>query len=259
MINFFDINHWVDGNNFVKDGRKEIRSLKDSLEANNISTAILTNNLALNYDWNIGNNELLKNPGLLKEDNIYFSFILAPEAYFIFDFKKYIKDCLKNKVRLFRLFPRSHLFKIDDYYMEMIYRVLSQHRIPVMLDMKQLDITGNKYFELDGLKRVLAKNRDMPVILECSLKQLMFGRFFYPLLEEYRNLYIETSGLLLINQIEDIASKFGPGRLIFGTNYPNLEMGLSTGRIITSDMEDKIKQDISTGNISMVLRSIIDG
>lgn len=256
MNEFFDINHWINGYSFVKNGSKEIKILSDSLKKNNISSIILTNKLALSYDWNLGNNELLKSEVLLKEDDIYFSFILAPEVYYAFNFKKYIKNCLKNKVVLFRLFPKSYRFKIDDYYMEKIYKVLSYHRIPVMLDLKQLDITGNKYFELDGLKKVLSNNKDLPLILECSLKQLMFSRFFYPLLEEYKNLHIEASGLYLIDQIEDIVEKFGSSRLIFGTSYPDLNMSFSTGRIIMSGMDDNKKKDIAFNNISRIIRSI---
>jgi len=255
MNKFIDVNFWIKGNRFHGD-KKEIGKLDNLLIKNNIRTVVVTNKLALTYDWNIGNNELLASRELSESSKIYFSFILVPDAYFVADFEKYIKSCIASKVRLARLFPKSHLFYINDYYMQKIFKILSYYKIPIMLDLKQLDITGNKYFAMDELKSILSKNKDLTVILECSLKQLMFNRFFYPLIEEYENLYVEISNLLLINQIEDIVEKFGSKRFVFGTNYPNLEIEFSVGRILMSDMNSTAKEDIAFNNINNILRRI---
>ena len=85
MNDFFDINYWIDGNRFVKNGSEELKLLSSSLKKNSINSVVLTNKLSLSYNWNIGNNELLKSEALLGKDNIYFSFILVPEAYCDFD------------------------------------------------------------------------------------------------------------------------------------------------------------------------------
>ena len=62
--------------------------------------------------------------------------------------------------------------------MKKIFNLLSEKKFPIMLDLKQLDITGNKYFDIDVLERILDENKNMPVILETSLKQCMFSRYF---------------------------------------------------------------------------------
>jgi predicted TIM-barrel fold metal-dependent hydrolase len=256
MNKFFDVNYWINGSRFTKDGNKEIKKLNNSLIKNNINSVIVTNKLALSYDWNIGNNELLASKTLSGSDNVYFSFVLVPDAYFTMDFEKYIKSCLNSKVRLFRLFPKSQLFNVNDYYMKKIFKVLSYYRIPLMIDLKQLDITGNKYFAINDLKNILSENKELPIIFECSLKQLMFARFFYPFLEEYQNFYIEISNLFLIDQIENIVERFGSKRLIFGTNYPNLEIEFSVNRILMSDLDSTAKENIAYSNIDSILRSI---
>ena len=67
-------------------------------------------------------------------------------------------------------FPLCFIFYINDYYMKKVFKVLSYYKIPVMMDLKQLDITGNKYFSINDLNQVLAENKELPFILECSLK-----------------------------------------------------------------------------------------
>lgn len=257
MIKFFDSNFWVK-NSFANWKEKEayIDKIKKIFEDNDISNLIVTNNLSLAYDWNIGNEELL-NLNLQKEiKNLYYCYILTPDVYFTYDFDKYIKKAFEDSVKLFRFFPKHQLFYINDYYMKKIFKILSASKFPIMLDLKELDITGNKYFEISELERLLDKNEDMPVILETSLKQCMFNRFYFPLLEKYKNLYIEISGMLLVDQIEGYVEKFGSERLIFGTNYPNLAAEFSVSRIKLSEMKEADKENIAFNNINNILRGI---
>ena len=185
---------------------------------------------------------------------------MTPEFWIKFNFNKYVIDLFKNKVRLFRFFPKTHLYYINDHYMENIFGVLNDLKFPVMMDLKQFDITGNKYFAMDDITKILSNNPQLPVILECSLKQLFFNRFLFPLLEQYKNLYIEISKLFLIEQIEEIISRFGSKRLIFGTSYPDLEKEFSIGRVILADLDETEKRNISCNNINNIIRRIkIDG
>lgn len=264
MIDFFDVNHWLGSGEYYfssslhsnEDKKVGINSIRGRLDDYDIKKVIITSKLALNYDWKTGNDKLLVSclSGQIKD--LYYCFILNPDAYFTYDFDKYLKDAFKDKVRLFRLFPRSQLFYLNDYYMKEIFKVLSGKRFPVMLDLKQLDITGNKYFDIDILERILTSNKDMPFILETSLKQCMFSRYYFPLLERFENLYLEASGLLLYDQIEHYVEKFGSKRLIFGTNYPNLPIEINTNRIILADISESDKNNIAFNNLNNILEGI---
>ncbi len=248
MVDFFDCNYWVSS----EISKEELKIVKDA----NIKKTIITNRLSLQYDSMIGNDEMLQRE---REENIFYALILVPEIYFLLDFKQYIKDAIEKGVRLFRFFPKSHLFNINDYYMEKIFDFFSSYALPVMLDLKQFDITGNKYFAIDDMERVIAKNPHMPVILETSLKQCFFNRIFFPLLEKYENLYIETSDLLLMDQIENMVQRFGPKRFIFGTGFPTKEVRIGTERLLYSQMDDFSKSCISFNNLDHIVRSIAIG
>lgn len=257
MIKFFDTNFWINSSFYNKEEDESgIRKIKQIIAGNDISDLIVTNRLALDYDWNIGNGELL-NSNLCKEiDNLYYCYILTPDVYFTYSFDKYLEKAFSDNVRLFRFFPKHQLFFINDYYMKKIFSILSKKKFPIMLDLKELDITGNKYFDINVLEKILDKNEEMPVILETSLKQCMFNRYYFPLLEKFENLFIEISGMLLVDQIEGYVEKFGSKRLIFGTNYPDTAPELSTNRILLSEMNESDKENIAFNNINNILRGI---
>lgn len=256
-MEFFDINCWI---------RREIieKKIKENnsedffslLSKNNIKRAVLTNTLSLTYDWDIGNNDLWGFKELNQNKNIFFSFVLTPDVYHQYNFSEYIKTAYKNKVRVFRVFPKSHLFYLNDYYMRKIFSEMADANFPLMLDLKELDITGNKYFAIDDLRILLSENKKLPVILETSLKQCMFNRFYFPLLEEFENLYLEVSGMLLMDQIEHYTAKFGSQRLIFGSNFPNTSPEVNTGRIESADIDKSSQENIAGKNISRLLDKI---
>ncbi|MHB1252634.1 MAG: amidohydrolase family protein [Candidatus Humimicrobiaceae bacterium] len=256
-MEFFDINCWVSHevleNNSVE---KKSEYFFSSLSKNNISKVVLTNKLSLTYDWDIGNNDLLNFKELMQNENVFFSFILCPEAYHQFKFSDYIKNAYDNKVRLFRVFPKSQLFYLNDYYMQKVFKEMADANFPLMLDLKELDITGNKYFAINDLKILLNENKKLPVILETSLKQCMFNRFYFPLLEEFENLYLEVSGMLLMDQIEHYIEKFGSERLIFGSNYPNFDLALNTSRIEFVQAGSWEKSNIAYNNLSKLFEKI---
>ena len=264
MIDFFDVNHWLGSSDQYlssslysnKDKEGGINNIRERLNDNDIKKVIITSKLALNYDWNTGNDKLLVSGLSQQIKDLYYCFVLNPDVYFTYDFNKYLMEAFQNKVRLFRLFPKSQLFYVNDHYMKELFKILSQKKFPVMLDLKQLDITGNKYFDIDVLERILADNKDMPFILETSLKQCMFSRFYFPLLERFENLYLEVSGLLLYDQIEHYVERFGSKRLIFGTSYPNLPIEINTNRIILADISGPDKHNIAFDNLNEIVGGI---
>jgi hypothetical protein len=256
-MDFFDIN-CIAGREIIEsgDGGKNIGDFYELLLKNNIKKTVLTNKLSINYDWNVGNSELSGSSDLNKNENIYFSFVLCPEVYHMFKFSDYIKDAYKNKVRLLRIFPKSHLFYLNDYYMQKIYDEISGLNFPLMLDLKELDITGNKYFAIDDLRILLSRHKRLHLILQTSLKQCMFNRFYFPLLEEFENLYLEISGMLLMDQVEHYVEKFGAGRLIYGSNYPETDFAINTARIELAEISQQDKENICFNNLNNIFNSI---
>ncbi len=261
---FFDSNCWLDSKSYClssslytdQEKQEKTYNIKKILDDNNISKTMLTSRLARDYDWDIGNKKLLNSRLSETIEGLYYGFVLTPDVNFTYHFDDFVKDAYRNKVRLFRFFPKSQLFYLNDYYMKKILKTLSALRFPIMLDLKQLDITGNKYFDIATLEDVLEKNKDLPLILETTLKQCMFSRFYFPLLERFENLYLEVSGILLYDQIEGYVEKFGSERLIFGTNYPALPIEINTNRIILAEISEQDKKNIAYENMNNIIGGI---
>ena len=264
MIGFLDVNYWIDLKNFwlssslYEDREKilAINNIRSGLNDNDITSLVVTSKLAQNYDWDTVNKKLLKSGLSSHIENLYYGFVINPDAYFTYDFNTYVKDAYLNKVRIFRVFPKRQLFYLNDHYMKKIYKTLSDKKFPLMLDLKQLDITGNKYFDIDVLERILDENENMPLILETTLKQCMFSRFYFPLLERFENLYLEVSGMLLYDQIEHYVEKFGSKRLIFGSNFPGLPIEINTNRIILANISESDKNNIAFNNLNEIIGGI---
>ena len=115
MDKYIDINFWINTQDLKITGNEGIGKISKLLNDNNIASSIVTNKVSLVYDWNTGNNEPISLSGLMENENIYFSYIIVPEAYFLFDFEEYIKSCISNKMRIIRIFPRSHLFHLNNH------------------------------------------------------------------------------------------------------------------------------------------------
>jgi len=264
MLKYFDSNYWISEDHPLlnlhrhsdDEIKKEIKIISNHLQDNNISELIITNKLSYGYDWDVGNNKLMESKLIDRIENLHYCYVLTPDAWYTYDFNQYLGKAFKDGVRLFRLFPRRQLFYINDYYMKNIYKVLSEKKFPIMLDLKELDITGNKYFDIDVLEHILEENEDMPLILETTLKQCMFNRYYFPLLERYNNIYLEISGMYLIDQIEGIVDKYGSERLIFGTNYPNLPAEVNNVRMALSELNIMDKENIAFNNFNGIMGRI---
>ena len=89
MVKFFDINYWLSDTNYwlnsnlysKEEKEAEIKSIKGKLGDNDILNLIVTNKLALNYDWNIGNEKLLNSNLCQSIENLYYSYILTPDVF----------------------------------------------------------------------------------------------------------------------------------------------------------------------------------
>jgi predicted TIM-barrel fold metal-dependent hydrolase len=78
-------------------------------------------------------------------------------------------------------------------------------------------------------------------------------RFFRPLVERYRNLYLDISKYELDGGIKDFCNKYGAERLLFGTGFPQLNPGGPIFTLIHADITEKERQKIASGNLERIL------
>ena len=83
-------------------------------------------------------------------------------------------------------------------------------------------------------------------------------RYFRPLLENYENVYLE-SGFLSIGDgvIEDLVTKYGSKRIVFGTGFPKFYPESVMLQLIHADITEEQKMDIACGNLERLISEVI--
>ena len=82
------------------------------------------------------------------------------------------------------------------------------------------------------------------------------NRRLFPLLEQYPNLYIETSYYVVHRGIELICRHFGAERLLFGTGLPQRAPGPAITALSYSQISDQERALIASGNLRRLLAEV---
>jgi len=98
---------------------------------------------------------------------------------------------------------------------------------------------------------------ELPVIVEGRPQKILYhNRFFYPLLEQCGNLFLELHNFNVYLGIEDIVAKFGAERLIFGSCLPFNDPNTSQMMVTAARIDEGAKRRISRGNLSRLLEEV---
>lgn len=173
------------------------------------------------------------------------------------DFKKYLKKKYNEKFKFCRLCPKTHKYLIDNWAFKKIYFFLNKYCFPIIINLDEIDITGNKTINWQLIFDISQQYPDIPIIIDGgNSKELMFNIYFYQLLGKSGNIYLETHNLLGFNQIEDFVEKFGSKKLVFGSYFPFYPVYLSYERIKYARISQESKDNILFQNLNTILNNI---
>lgn len=215
----------------------------------------ISSRLSYNYDPIDGDNLLAR---LIKDDESLSGVMIFPN-YFISredKFENYLIERLKEGFKLVR-FYKAHKYEMKPWALNRIYTALAKFNFPAVITIDDIDITGNKAIEWDLIYEIASQFKNMPIILDGgNSKEMMYSGYIFKLLENCNNIFIETHNLLALNQIEDIVEKFGSGRLILGSYYPEYPNYLSLERIKFARISDEDKDNIYYLNLKNIVKKI---
>ena len=75
-------------------------------------------------------------------------------------------------------------------------------------------------------------------------------------LREYPNLYISTLRSDMFNGVALLCEVAGPERVVFGSNFPARNIGMSLGSVLLADVSDADRRLIARGNFERLLGGI---
>jgi hypothetical protein len=259
-IEVYDCNFWI-GNNYLNNrlsGAEEqlkeyIQYLKIGKTRPNI---IISNFFSLFYDPIEGDSRV---ESIIKDEGELSGGLFFPDQFVLNKngFEKYLIQKHGSGFKFLRLLPKTHKYSIEPWAFSFFYSILEDHHFPVMINLEELDITGNKTIEWKTLYEISNKFPELPIIIDGgNSKEMMFNNYFFQLFENSNNIFLETHNLLAFNQLEDIAESFGSEKLIFGSYYPYYPYSLSLCRIRESRMSRGDKINILSANAGKIFGNI---
>lgn len=146
-------------------------------------------------------------------------------------------------VRAFRAFPQEGRYLLRGEAVGDVLARLLAARGPLILSVGK---------EWQPVYDLLAEFPELRVIL-ADVGCWGSDRYFRPLIERYPNTYVEISGHMLDGGIEDLVGRYGPGRLLFGTGFPEAYHGAMMLALGRAEIAQADRQAIAAGNIERLL------
>ncbi len=257
MFSYFDVNCMIGRSVVFQEGSffSTNRLIKE-MDYYRIKEGLVFHSLSKEYHPKVGNKELLNE--IKVNDRLHGCWVLLPSHTEEMDSPEMIvRKMLRSGIKVVRLFPKSHFYKLSGWCMGDTLAVLEKHRVPVLLDFE----TEHPFFDTidwEAVAMICLEYPNLPVVLmQIGLRT---NRMLYPLLAKCKNLHIDISGYWIYCGIESICKSFGADRVLFGTRLPLYDPGFSLGMLSYSNIAIEEKRLIAGDNLRRMIREVnVDG
>lgn len=247
-IDFFDCNCSVGMRSIVNPGSfYNTVDLIKKMEGYGISKALVYHSMAREYNPAIGNGMLANE---IKDHLcLHPVWVIMPHNTGEFPNPDTLKIQLRdNGIKAVRIFPAVHEqnYNIGECNCGELFRMLELNRVPLFIGIDQLS-----WDELFGL----CSNHPKLRIVLTDLNYRV-DRNLYSMLNRFQYLYMETIGYKVHNGIEEICTRFGAERLIFGSGMPIYSGGSAVSMINYARIGEKEKRMIAGENLKKLLEGV---
>jgi len=248
MLSLFDSNCVIGKRSVRRSGRAgeaeiySLESLLAEMDYAGIDDALVYHSLAREYDSMLGNRQLMDE--ISGYERLQPCWVLMPHGTGEMPRPEVlVREMLERGVKAARLFPSDHLFSLSDWCSGELLGELENRGIVVIIEIDQIG--------WDGLHGLCSRFPNLSVII-ANLSYRV-NRYLYPLLEKFKNLYVETSGYQIHRGVEALCARFGVERLVFGTRLPYFTPGPAITMVQYSLISAKEKEMIAGGNLRRLL------
>jgi hypothetical protein len=150
-----------------------------------------------------------------------------------------------HRIAALRVFPAEHRWRLGRLAVGGLLEELQERKIPLFLDINR----GVGWADVEG---VMA---DFPELVAAVWGYGPWGadRFLRPLADRYPNVHVGTDDLLLDGGIESWVERYGAGRLVFGSGFPDKYMGAMMLAIARAEIPEADRAAIAAGNFERIL------
>ena len=171
--------------------------------------------------------------------------ILPNQAGEFAPFDNFLDQMRQSRIAALRAFPVSHHYLLNKVAMGSWLSPMAARRIPLLLSV-------NRGANWDIVYALLSEFPDLTCLI-CDHGCWGEDRYFRPLLEQYPNVYVDTSQYFLDGGIEALVDSYGPSRLIFGSGFPDSYFGGMLMAIKHARISEEAKEAIAGKNLERVL------
>jgi len=168
--------------------------------------------------------------------------------------KELLRRMQANQVGALFLYPAQYAFNLADWSIDELLEPLAALSVPVFIVPNDSG-AGLPPCDQTNWSEVVELCRRFPtlpvVVSEGRIRRSQ--RLAYRALEACENLRLELSGWWLHHGIEYITRRWGPKRLIFGSNWPMWGQAMTVAALTGADIDDDDKARIAGGNLRELL------
>jgi predicted TIM-barrel fold metal-dependent hydrolase len=199
---------------------------------------------AMRYDSPVVGNDLLQaemgaNPRLVPT-----LAILPSQTGEIPEPEKFLEVMRALGARALRVFAAEHRYALDANTMGDWFAMMEERRIPLLAKTDCLTLAN-----------VLASFPKL-VVVAMSQGPHSLERYLRPIVERYPTFYIDTASYMVDGLIESFCRRYGAGRLLFGTGYPDNCSGAALLRLVQADISPEDKETIGWHNLARILEEV---
>ena len=178
--------------------------------------------------------------------------ILPPQTRELGTIEQLISAMKENGVKSLWAYPSEHKYLLNGTTFGKLFEEMISRGIPLFVE--RLAISGG----LGCWAMADSILKDFPELTMVVVGHGCWGedRYFRPLIERYKNMYVDTSRYELDGGIADFCGAYGPYRLLFGTNFPHTPMGGAMLTLMHADIPDDAKAAIGSENLQRILSEV---
>ena len=225
---------------------KNAEELLAEMDFNGIDGAAVYHSSMIDVSPAYGNATILKEcakaPGRLIPTLAFLPSVYNPD----FTVEKISEKMRESGAFALRAYPVEDRFMLDAITCGDVLEYMIANRIPLYLSPAY------------GWETIFSVMKEFPALTVIITNYGLWGSdgFFYPLVNAYKNVYIDTSDFQETRGIEAFVRKFGSERMLFGTNYPMDNMGGPLAALVGAKIPQKDKENIAHKNIERLMSEV---
>lgn len=161
--------------------------------------------------------------------------------------ERLLEDAQAAGVAMLAMFPVTNGHHLAPWANGDLYATMAEARLPLVLDAGQADYTA--------IQAIATAYPRLPIVVWNA--NYMDERLHVPLLDTCPNVHIGLATIFIpTGGIERYTARYGPGRLVFGSNWPAQSPGPLLTYVLYAEVDQDAKAAILGGTISRLAADV---